>query len=51
MTDVDKTIENIFKKYNLTYNSFKNILKEVRGSQKVESQNPEATMQSLEKEY
>lgn len=45
----DKAIENIFKKYNLTYNSFKNILKEVRGSQKVESQNPEVTMQSLEK--
>ncbi len=45
----DKSIENIFKPFNLTYNSFKNILKEVRGSQKVESQNPEANMQSLEK--
>lgn len=45
----DKTIENIFRPFNLTYKSFKLILKEVRGSQKVESQNPEATMQSLEK--
>ena len=45
----DRIGKNLFKEFGLTENKLKEIIKEVRGSQKVTDQNPEGKYQSLEK--
>ena len=49
--DVDKNseISNILKQYNVTKDRFLKVLSEVRGSQKVETQDPEGTYDALAK--
>lgn len=46
---VDPACKNIADKFQLTEATFLNALREVRGNQRVTSQNPEATFQALEK--
>lgn len=45
----NKTVRGIFQKYHITRDNFLKVLAEVRGNQKVESDNPEATYDSLAK--
>ncbi|MCM1496681.1 MAG: ATP-dependent chaperone ClpB [Bacteroides sp.] len=45
----NKTVRGIFQKYNITRDNFLKVLAEVRGNQRVESDNPEATYDSLAK--
>ena len=45
----NKTVRGIFQKYNITRDGFLKVLVTVRGNQKVESDNPEATYDSLSK--
>lgn len=49
--DVDKngSTKQIFNKYNITKNSFMKVLSEVRGSQRVDTQDPEGTYDALAK--
>ena len=47
--DRNNEIKNLFKKYNINKNNFMEILKEVRGSQRVETQDPEGTYDALSK--
>jgi ATP-dependent Clp protease ATP-binding subunit ClpB len=49
LLDKDKDISKIFGEYGVTYDVFKKDLAEVRGNAKVDSQNPEETMQTIEK--
>lgn len=45
----NKTVRGIFQKYGITRDAFLKVLVTVRGNQKVESDNPEATYDSLSK--
>ncbi len=45
----DRIGKNIFKEFGLTENKLKEIIKQVRGNQKVTDQNPEGKYQALEK--
>lgn len=45
----NKTVRNIFTKYNITRDGFLKALMSVRGNQKVDTDNPEATYDSLAK--
>jgi ATP-dependent Clp protease ATP-binding subunit ClpB len=45
----DRIGKNLFKEFGLTENKLKEIIKEVRGNQKVTDQNPEGKYQALEK--
>lgn len=49
MKDADKSVSGLFKRYNITKDGFLKVLSEVRGNQRVVSDNPEATYDTLNK--
>ena len=49
MKDADRDIKQLFKEYNITKDGFLKVLSEVRGNQRVMTDNPEATYDTLNK--